>query len=63
MSVLSELSELERQAKINGEQACYILGNTYAITFNDEFQNSCKLGLLAIRLLQRKEENANSKDH
>ena len=55
---MTNLEELERQARIDRESACEILGDPQSITFNENFSRACKLGLLSIRLLQCKEENA-----
>jgi len=56
------LKKLEEEIGIPVDLACSILGDTRAITLDENFHKACKLGLRAIRELQQlKEENAKPK--
>ena len=56
------LKRLEEEIGISTDLACSILGDTRAVTFDENFHKACKLGLRAIRELQQhKEEDVTSK--
>ena len=57
---MTTLEDLEKQAGIDSDTACKILGNPQSITLDENFTKACKLGVISIRLIQREEENAKS---
>jgi len=54
---MKSIKELEGEAGITVELAITILGMPESITFSPALKYSCKLGVLSMRELQRREED------